>query len=99
MLSRAALAAVLTLPLAACASGDERPTTGQAGPAPQLSPPQAAEPVAGPPVTEKPPGTVVRVGENPEGVAIDPQTRVAAVAVQNPPRLVLLDSSSGRRLR
>lgn len=87
------------LPLAGCGGHPRAPARTAAGPVPQLSPPQAAEPVPGPPVRSTPPGTVVRVGARPEGLAIDPRSHVAAVAVDDPPRLVLLDARSGRRLR
>ena len=91
--------ATLALPLTGCGSKDEEPAQRSAGPVPQLDPPQAAEPVAGPPVEAKPPGTVLRVGKRPEGVAIDPESHVAGVAVDDPPRLVLVDVRSGRKLR
>ena len=90
--------AALALTLAACGEKDETARDG-AAPAPQLDPPQAAEPVAGPPVEDAPPGRVVRVGATPEGVAVDPESHVAAVAVQDPPRLVLVDIRTGRKLR
>ena len=98
---RAALIAVAVLGavLGACGSKDEQPGPRAATPVPQLDPPQAAEPVAGPPVAERPPGKIVRVGKSPEGVAIDPQSRTAAVAVDDPPRLVLVDLRSGEKRR
>lgn len=98
---RTALAAALgvTLTLAACGTKDEKPAPKSAGPVPQLDPPQAAEPKVGPPVDAAPPGAIVRVGKRPEGVAIDPVSHVAAVAVTAPPRLVLVDVRSGRTLR
>ncbi len=93
----AALAATLTL--GACGAQGDRPAPPRAGPVPQLDPPQAAEPKPGPPVTGTPPGTIVRVGARPEGVAIDPVSHVAAVAVDAPPRLVLVDVRTGKKLR
>jgi DNA-binding beta-propeller fold protein YncE len=93
------VAALLALPLVACGSKDEASDPRSAGPVPQLDPPQAAEPVAGPPVEGTPPGKFVRVGKSPQGVAIDPVSHVAAVAVDDPPRLVLVDTRSGRKLR
>jgi len=92
-------ALLLALPLAACGSKDEPPTPGSAGPVPQLDPPQAAEPVGGPPVTKTPPGRIVRVGKDPQGVAIDPTSHIAGIAVDDPPRLVLVDTRSGKKLR
>ena len=92
-------ATLAALALAACGSKSEQPAQKAAGPVPQLDPPQAAEPVAGPPVEGTPPGMVVRVGKDPQGVAIDPESHVAAVAVDDPPRLVLVDDRSGKKLR
>ncbi|MGI8623321.1 MAG: YncE family protein [Solirubrobacteraceae bacterium] len=69
------------------------------GPRAQLDPPRAAEPVAAPPVEGTPPGRVVRVGAKPEGVAVDPVTHLAAVAVESPPALVLVDVRTGRVTR
>lgn len=93
------IVAAATLALAACGSKAEQPAPKSAGPVPQLDPPQAAEPVAGPPVKGTPPGQIVRVGKDPQGVAIDPESHIAAVAVDGPPRLVLVDDRSGRKLR
>ncbi|WP_026910757.1 YncE family protein [Patulibacter minatonensis] len=93
-----ALAAVLAgAVLAGCGSSDTTTVTAP-GPRPQLDPPQAAEPVTGPPVTGELPGRTVRVGAKPEGIAVDPDTHVAAVAVQSPDALVLLDDRTGRVL-
>jgi len=94
-----AAALLLALPLAACGSKDEEAAGKSAGPVPQLDPPQAAEPVAGPPVKGTPPGRIVRVGKSPQGVAIDPTSHIAGIAVDDPPRLVLVDTRSGRKLR
>ena len=87
------------LSLAACGSKDEAPANGAAGPVPQLNPPQAAEPVPGPALDRPPKGTVVKVGTRPEGVAVDAGSHTDAVAVTDPPRLVLVDTRSGRKLR
>jgi DNA-binding beta-propeller fold protein YncE len=95
----AAVAALLAFLLAACGSKEKPPAPGGAGPVPQLDPPQAAEPAAGPPVKGTPPGRLVRVGKSPQGVAIDPKSHIAGVAVDDPPRLVLVDSRSGEKLR
>jgi DNA-binding beta-propeller fold protein YncE len=93
-LAVAGLAAVL----AGCGGGDGGTTTAE-DPRPQLDPPQAAEPVAGPAVEAAVPGRTVKVGAKPEGVAVDPQTHTVAVAVQSPDQLVLLDDRDGRVLR
>lgn len=93
VLAVAGLAAVL----AGCGGGDTRTVT--AGPQPQLDPPQAAEPVAGPPVEGAVPGRTVTIGAKPEGIAVDPQSHTVAVAVQSPDQLVLLDDRSGKILR
>ncbi len=93
------LAAALAAVLAGC-GGRAKPTgTGTVAPSPQLDPPRAAEPVPGPPVRQAPRGILVRVGTRPEGVAVDPRSHLAAVAVTDPPRLVLVDTRSGRRIR
>ncbi|MCW3011737.1 MAG: hypothetical protein JWO90_2141 [Solirubrobacterales bacterium] len=98
MLRRTALALALAsaLSLVACGEEDRRePAQRASGAAPQLDPPQAAEPKPGPPTQGTPDGIVVRVGQRPEGVAIDPGSSTAAVAVLGPPRLVLVDMRSG----
>lgn len=95
---RAAVTTILALlVLAGCGGGSSG--SKPKGPQPQLDPPQAAEPVAGPPVKGTPPGRVVKVGAKPEGVAVDPRTHLAAVAVQSPAALVLVDTRSGRVVR
>lgn len=75
--------------LAGCGGAAESPQ-------PQLDPPRATEPAPAPPTEGTPPGRIVKVGERPEGVAIDPQTRLAAVAVRSPNRLVLVDLATHR---
>lgn len=99
MLHKLAAALLLALALAACGAKDAPQTPQGAAPVPQLDPPRAAEPVAGPPVKGTPPGMIVPVGASPQGVAIDPRSHIAAVAVDDPPRLVLVDTRSGRKLR
>ncbi len=86
------LAAVLT----GCGGSSPAPVPA---PTPQLDPPQAAEPADGPPVKGTPPGRIVKVGIKPEGVAIDPVTHLAAVAVESPSALVLVDVRSGMVVR
>ncbi len=87
------LVGLLALVLAGCGGSGESPRT--TGPQPQLDPPQAAEPVGGPKVTGTPAGRIVEVGAKPEGVAVDPESGLAAVAVQSPNRLVLVDMATG----
>jgi DNA-binding beta-propeller fold protein YncE len=79
------LAAVL-LALAGCGSG---------GDAAQKKPPPAPEPAEAPPLEEEPAGRVVEVGPAPEGVAVDPETGLVAVALRNPNQLALVDGESG----
>ena len=98
MLRRTALLVTSAVLIAACGDGEpEEPAQRSAGPSPQLSPPQAAEPKPGPPTKGTPAGIVVDVGKRPEGVAIDPESNTAAVAVLDPPRLVLLDTRTGEK--
>lgn len=94
-----ALAAAAVVATGCGADGETKTVTVAATPAPQLDPPEATEPVAGKPGGPKPGGIVVAVGKKPEGVAIDPETHVVAVAVQDPDALVLLDSRTGKTLR
>jgi DNA-binding beta-propeller fold protein YncE len=56
----------------------------------------AAEPSRSPPLGDRPAGTVVRIGNRPEGLAYDPATRLLAVGLTDPDRLALVDSDSGR---
>ncbi|MEJ7894161.1 MAG: hypothetical protein WKF94_16150 [Solirubrobacteraceae bacterium] len=88
------LAGLLAVVALAGCGGDAAP----APPRPQLDPPQAAEPVQGPPA-EDPPGMVVEVGDTPEGVALDAEAGIAAIAVDEPPRLVLVDVETGEITR
>ena len=84
------------LALVACGEKDE-PAPRAAGPVPQLDPPQAAEPRPGPVLTEPLTGLELDAGSRPEGMAIDPRSHVAAVAVDDPPRLILFDTKARRR--
>lgn len=61
--------------------------------------PPAAEPAVSPPLTERPAGTVVRIGHNPEGLAFDEPTGLLAVGLTNPDGLALVDGRSGRVVR
>jgi hypothetical protein len=61
--------------------------------------PSAAEPPHSPPLTARPAGRVTKVGDQPEGVAVDPVSGRVAVALRDPAELVLVDEQSGRVLR
>ncbi|MGI8677208.1 MAG: YncE family protein [Jatrophihabitans sp.] len=67
--------------LVACGSGGGK----QKGPG-------AAEPATAPATSSAPAGTSKPVGAEPEGIVYDPTTKLVAVAVRNPDRLLLLDS-------
>ena len=69
------------------------PTEGSRPPADNL--PQPAEPQQGPAAAGDLPGRQVRVGSAPEGVVVDAQTRIAAVATRDPNELVLIDVDTG----
>ncbi|MDQ3607513.1 MAG: YncE family protein [Actinomycetota bacterium] len=93
------LAALLTLPLALLACGEQK--GGKEGETPGTDasalpyPPAAAEPVVSPEVEGTPPGQVVEVGNGPEGVAFDPRTGLVAVGTREPGELVLVNGASG----
>jgi DNA-binding beta-propeller fold protein YncE len=59
----------------------------------------AAEPAKAPSLGRTPEGTVIHVGNRPEGLAFDPVTGLLAVALGNPDRLALVDGKTGRTLR
>ena len=61
--------------------------------------PPAAEPAKAPPLSRRPAGRVVPVGNRPEGVAADPRTGLVAVGLTHPHRLALVDARSGRVVR
>lgn len=77
--------------------------TGCAGtPGPASAPerkelPPAAEAAPAPPLAREPAGRVIRVGPVAKGIVADPATGLVAVAVREPPRLVLLDGETGNR--
>ncbi len=62
-------------------SGDEKP-------------PGAAEPARAPQTSVAPAGDVVEVGSSPQGIVYDARTKLLAVAVHDPYRLLLLDPTS-----
>lgn len=53
--------------------------------------PGAAEPATAPATSAAPSGVVRAVGATPEGIVYDPRSKLVAVAVRNPDRLLLLD--------
>jgi len=78
----------LAFALAGCGSAEELPPPAE----PAVSPSPSAEPV----------GRVVEVGNQPEGVAADPQTGLVAVGLRNPDELAIVDGRTGdveRRVR
>src|SRR5690349_17999554 len=88
--ARAARVVLLVLLVGGC--GESAPPPAQ----PRLPfPPTAQEPAKAPPPKTTPTGTVVKVGTKPEGVAIDPQTGVAAVAIAE--GVALVDAATGAR--
>jgi DNA-binding beta-propeller fold protein YncE len=70
---------------------------GCGGSSDRLAP--AAEPARSPPLEERPTGTVVAVGNKPEGLAFDTVTGLLAVGLTNPDRLALVDGRRGRAVR
>ena len=58
--------------------------------------PPAAEPDSSPPLTQRPAGRIVPVGNQPEGVVADPVTGLVAVGLRDPGSLALVDGGSGR---
>ena len=72
----------LTLVLAACGSEEANP------------PP--AEPIASPPLTEKPAGRVISGDAEAEGVVVDAESGLAAVSFREPNEIALIDVGTGR---
>lgn len=58
-------------------------------------PPKAAEPASSPPLEESPAGRLVAIGGPGEGVAVDPETGLIAVARKDEPLLTLVEADSG----
>ncbi len=75
-----------TAPFGVPTEGSRPPNTGL---------PPAAEPRQAPPPAQALPGRTVAVGRSPEGVVVDAQTRIVAVAARDPDEVVLLDADSG----
>ncbi len=59
----------------------------------------AAEPAKSPPAASRPAGRVTAIGHKPEGMVADARTRLLAVGLTNPDRLVLVNMDSGRVVR
>ena len=91
-------AAISTVTAGACfaclAAGILVAVTACGGSGDGLAP--AAEPSRSPPLGDRPEGTVIPVGNKPEGLAFDPATRLLAVGLTDPDRLALVDAGSGR---
>lgn len=81
--------ALLAVGLGACGGSHPRTAAG----------PSAAEPAAAPHALAEPAGRVLHVGSSPEGIVVDPDSRLAVVAVRNPAGLVLLDARHARVVR
>jgi len=61
--------------------------------------PPAPEPAASPPLTVRPAGSVVHIGNMPEGLAADPRTGLVAAGLRDPAKLALINGRSGRVVR
>ena len=81
---RLTAAAVATLAIALTACGSE-----EANPPP-------AEPIASPPLTEKPVGRVIPGDAEAEGVVVDAESGLAAVSFRDPNEIALIDVGTGR---
>lgn len=88
-LTMAVLALVAVTPLVSC--GESHP------PPPRVA--TAAEPQTAPPLTSRPPGTIIQVGDTPEGVVIDDTTHEVVVALRRPDSLAFVDLSGAARVR
>lgn len=86
-----ALVAALAVALLVASCGDD-PGSAETNPPP-------AEPTESPELSEKPAGRVVDIGNEPEGLAVDGETGIAAVALRDPNRIALVDVSSGSTLK
>ncbi|HYF27103.1 MAG TPA: hypothetical protein VD931_15270 [Baekduia sp.] len=92
------LVALAQLAAPGCGGGDD-PARPPAPGRPELPfPPRAAEPAGAPAADARPAGRVVRVGDGPEGVAVDPRTGTVAVGLRDG-RLALVDVRTGRARR
>lgn len=69
---------------AACGSDEERPL------------PAVPEPATAPDPRAVPAGTVVPLGGQPEGIVADPASGLVAVALRDPPGIVVVDHDGGR---
>jgi len=80
---------------AGCGGSDAEAPRPAARAEQQPAPPRAAEPARAPAQSGRPAGRVVRPGGPAEGLAADPETGLLAVALQDRPRLALLDLRTG----
>ena len=84
--SVAAGAAVLLLVLAACGDGGDRRPAART---------DVPEPAVAPTVAGAPPGRIVPLPGEPEGLALDSRTGTLAVAIRKPDAVVLVDAATG----
>ncbi len=61
--------------------------------------PPPAEPIASPPLAEKPVGEVRTVGSEAEGVVVDPVSGLAAISFRDPNRIELIDVGTGETVK
>lgn len=89
--TRALSAACVAVPvvLAGCSSSGSSPANSSPS-----KRPGAAEPASAPSNTAAPAGRVMAVGDKAEGIIYDPVSKLVAVAVRNPSRLLLLDGTT-----
>lgn len=76
---------ILLVTALAAGCGSSAPATKRLG---------AAEPATSPPLTARPDGQVVKVAALPQGIAYDATTKLLAVAVRRPDRILLLDPAT-----
>jgi DNA-binding beta-propeller fold protein YncE len=81
--------AVLSMALAACGSDEQRPEPATAPDRGTL--PAVPEPATAPDARDVPAGKVVPLGGQPEGIVADPVSGSVAVAIREPPAVVILD--------
>lgn len=58
--------------------------------------PPPVEPATSPPLQRKPAGRVLEVGSEAEGIAVDPQSGLAAIAFRDPAQIKLVDVADGK---
>jgi len=102
-MARAALLLLVVVGLALAGCGGDGADDEPADPpgardraAAQPYPPRAAEPASAPPQRRTPAGRVVRIGGPAEGLVADARTGLLAAALQREPRLMLVETRTGR---